>query len=164
MTAPMVVPVPTPMNMRPSWAIVKPRFSMKIIGNASNTGIYHFSQVRYETQRKGNISAYVQIADHILWLNKWWPWPRWARVLACEMDEILFGWWPPRSTNLVSRVPHTSPYFQPGHLWSVFSFFSIKWPAHMSPGGRWSRLLCILQRTSSLPKIPISKRLNYRRC
>ena len=38
MIAPMVEPVPTPINMRPSWAIVKPRFSIKIIGNASNTG------------------------------------------------------------------------------------------------------------------------------
>jgi hypothetical protein len=36
--APILVPIPTPMKMSPSWAMVKPRFSMKMIGNASNTG------------------------------------------------------------------------------------------------------------------------------
>ena len=69
MIAPTVVPIPTPMNTRPSWAIVKPRLSMKIIGNASNTGM--IVQVRYKTRKKKNMSAYVQIADHILLINKW---------------------------------------------------------------------------------------------
>ena len=46
----MVVPVPTPMNMSPSCAIVKPCFSIKIIGNASNTAI-HFLQVRYQATK-----------------------------------------------------------------------------------------------------------------
>ena len=160
MIAPTVVPIPTPMNTRPSWAIVKPRLSMKIIGNASNTGM--IVQVRYKTRKKKNMSAYVQIADHILLINKWWPWPRWARALAYEMDGIWFGGWQPRLTNLVSHVRRISPCFRPGLLSLAYSFFSIKSPAHTSQGGRRSWWLCILQRRSSLPKIPISKRLSYR--
>jgi hypothetical protein len=69
MIAPIVVPIPTPKNTRLSWEIVKPRLSIKIIGNASNTGI--FVEVRYKARRKENMSAYVQIADHIQWIYKW---------------------------------------------------------------------------------------------
>ena len=33
-------PIPTPINMRPVWGIVRPRFSAKISGYASNTVLY----------------------------------------------------------------------------------------------------------------------------
>ena len=33
-------PIPTPINMRPVWGIVRPRFSPKISGYASNTVLY----------------------------------------------------------------------------------------------------------------------------
>ena len=52
MRAPMVVPVPTPMNIRPSSAIVKPRFSTKIIGNASNTMAFLASQIQNTNKGK----------------------------------------------------------------------------------------------------------------
>lgn len=33
-------PIPTPINMRPVWGMVSPRFSAKISGYASNTVLY----------------------------------------------------------------------------------------------------------------------------
>ena len=70
MTVPTIVPIPTPMNMRPFLAIVKLRLSIKIIGNASNTGRDSCPKLNIKTRRKKKMIAYVQIADHILWKNK----------------------------------------------------------------------------------------------
>ena len=96
------------------------------------------------------MSAYIHIADHILRINKWWPWPRWARALAYETDEILSGGWQPWSTNLVSHVPHTSPCFRPCLFPSVYSFprrliqtchrRARCWPSTMLPGMKRSAL------------------------
>ena len=104
------------------------------------------------------MSAYIYIAYNILRINTRWPWPRRARALVYETDEILLGGWQlwstcsayksllPTGSSILSLfvsstfnsdLPSSSP------LWTIKLNYASEWRA--SALGRhvhqWLRLL-----------------------